>query len=548
MAQTAKQKRFSVHYWLLISTVVAAFIAFPLLVILYHLFYEPHIWTTLFTTLRTGYIFNTFYLAAGAIFLSLILGVPTAWAISNYRFPGSRFLEWGLILPLTIPTYILSITYAGIFDFSGPIQRFLRSTYGTETAQNWYIDIMTPNGLLVLLALSLYPYVYVAAKTAFGMRSASYTEAARSLGAGKIKTFTKVVLPLARPAIFGGLFLVVMEVFNDYGAARYFGVPTFTTEIFRSWFSREDGLSIAVKLSALLLVVIIFLIRAERTQRGLAQRSGGVRLRPVRRTEIKGWKGILTGAVCSLPVVFGFAIPVAQLGYWSGLTVQKIAGHELGVLILNSCLVALVTSVLVVSIAVLFAYTRRITSHQLGHFISQISVIGYAIPGAVIAVGVLLPFAFADRQLHQWFGGEGRAQLWLSGTFGCLVFAYIVRFMAVGFNGVEAGFEKVSTRLDEAGRSLGRKKGSLLLRIHFPLLKTTLAGALLLVFVDVLKELPLTLILRPFGFDTLATRTFELANDELIAQSAVPALVIVMVGIMPIFLLHKVINKQAWKG
>lgn len=530
--------------WLAGGTLIALLLSLPLLIILGSLFTGADAWSAIFETLQTDYITNTFKLIVGVGLLTLALGVPTAWCLANYRFPGSKFLQWGLILPLTIPSYILAIIYVGIFDFTGPVQSFARSTFEADTAQLFVIDIMNPTGLIIILSLALYPYVFVACRAAFSMQATNHLEAARTLGKSGWSVFSRVAVPMARPAIAGGLFLVLMEVLNDFGAAKYFTVNTFTTEIFRSWFSRLDGLSIAVKLSGLLLVIVLILILLERWQRGRAAFHSGRAQRPIKKVRVSGWQGGLMTFLCALPFLFGFAFPVMQLLYWCSLSFGKMVDAEFLSLLSSSCLLALVGAAGVVVFGLILAYIRRISKTWVSGIISQIAVVGYAIPGAIIAVGALILFGFIDGLIS----GSDNTGFVLTGTLFVLVFAYIVRFMAVGYNGLDAGFGKINHNLDEAARNLGKGPGVTLFKVHIPLLRQALVGAAIMVFVDILKELPLTLILRPFNFDTLATKTFELANDELVAQSAVPALFIILVGIIPIFLLHKLFSRDKWSG
>ncbi len=520
--------------WLIGSGLVVALVAIPLVFILVNLFNpSTDAWEHIVNTVLSDYIINSLKLVVGVALLTLLIGVSTAWLVANYNFPARKWFNWMLILPLTIPSYIIAYTYVGIFEFTGPVF----SLFDTATARSLYFDIMTPGWLTVLLALVLYPYVYVAAKAAFAMQSAGYIEAAQSLGVSKRKAFFKVALPLARPAIIGGVLLVIMEVLNDYGAAKYFGVNTFTTGIFKTWFSLQD-IGAAIKLAAILLVVVFTFVALERLQRGKAQYTEGSRSKPLARKPLAGGKAWGAFFVCLLPLLFGFFIPVAQLLNWSIGTAGKVIDSEFIGMTVNSFLLALSAAAAIVCIAILIIYTHRINKGKLGFWFSRISVIGYAIPGAIIAVGVMVPFAFIDRSL---------GQLVLTGTVTALLFAYVVRFLAVGYNPIDGGFQKLGRHLDESAQSLGSSSWRVLLKVNLPLLKTALFGAAILVFVDVLKELPLTLILRPFNFDTLATYTFELASDENLAESANSALIIIATGIIPIYLLNRLMTQRKWQ-
>lgn len=525
---------------------VVALIALPLIIIAFYLLNPSGgSWVGQLSTIRGEAITNSIILVIGVGALALLFGVSTAWVVSNYNFPGRRFFSWGLILPLTIPSYIAAFTYAGIFDYTGPVQRFFRYAFGAETAQGLYIDVMTMGWLIVLLAAVLYPYVYVSSKAAFSMQTTNFIEASRSLGLSRTKTFLKVALPMARPAIFGGLFLVVMEVLNDYGAMDYYGIPTFTTEIFRHWFGRND-LDGAIRLAGILLVVVFILISTERWQRGRAKFSESSKPRPLERTKLRGSKALFAFSICALPFLIGFAIPVAQLLSWVIDTAGEVMNTKFFILAWNSCLLAFIAVCCIVGVAILIVYAKRLNHGRIGKLLSRVAVIGYSIPGAIIAIGVLVPALFLNRSVVEFFndtlGVSGKFVL--TQTVIVVIFAYIVRFLAVAFNPVDAGFEKAGKNLDEASRSLGASPLRSLFKIHFPLLKPAIIGAAILVFVDILKELPLTLILRPVNFNTLATEAFNLAKEEQVAEAANSALVIIVVGIIPIFLLNRLIQRQ----
>ena len=525
---------------------IIVLIAIPLLYLVVNIFFSPADWARVFNNIQPDYLINSLILIVGVGGLAFLFGVFPAWYISNYDFPGRRWLSWGLILPLAIPSYIIAYTYVGIFDYTGVVQVFLRSNFGEDLAKAWYFDIMHLGWLIPMLALVLFPYVFVATKAAFSMQSTNYLEAARSLGLSAGAMFRKVALPLARPAIAGGVFLVIMEVLNDYGAMKYYGIPTFTTEIFRSWFGREDGLSLAIKLSALLLIVVLIVVLVERWQRGKAQFTESAKPRPIARKKLRGWKGMLAFTFCVLPFLFGFAIPVAQLIAWVTETASEVVDLEFLLLLANSFGLALVSALVIVVASIIIIYSYRVNRSKAGQWMARFAVVGYAIPGAIIAVGVIgVTTSFdggIDALSESWFGsGTG---LLLTGTLVALVLAYLIRFLAVGFNSIEGSYDKLGKNFSEAGRSLGLSPLKALLKIDLPLLKPALIGAAIVAFVDLLKELPLTLILRPFDFDTLATKAYELASDEQLAESANAALVIIIVGIIPILILHKFVLQK----
>jgi iron(III) transport system permease protein len=401
-------------------------------------------------------------------------------------------------------------------------------------------------GMVTLIfGFVLYPYVYLVSRASFARQSATLLEAARTLGHGPAAAFWRVALPLARPAMAAGVGLVGMEVLNDYGAVKFYGVSTFTTGIFRSWFGLGD-LASAIRLSAMLMVFVFALLAIERSQRGRAAFAGGkAGARPRVAWRLGGGPAALAFAVCALPFLFGFAVPVAQLGYWAAGTAGSVVDLTFARLVANTFLLATVAAAVCVLVALVLTYASRLNPRPWLRRLSRVTVLGYSMPGAVVAVGVLVPFAWVDHRVD----GAMRATfgiptgLLLSGTLVALVFAYTVRFLAVAFLPVESGFTRICGRVDDAARSLGASPSRALCRVSLPLLRGTLLGAVILVFVDVLKELPLTLILRPFNFDTLATRAYQLATDELIAVSANYALVIILAGLIPVVLLNRVLAR-----
>lgn len=536
-----------VNRWTVTAGAVAAAIGVPLLVILVNVFGEASdTWHHVASTLLPRYVENTLRLVLGTGGLTLVLGVATAWLVTNHRFPGHRLFEWALMLPLAIPTYIAAFTYAGMLDYTGPVQSVLRNVFGVT--QPLLFDIMTLPGVIFVMAFVLYPYVYILTRASFMQQSSSLFEAAQILGKSRLQTFFQVGLPLARPAIIGGVFLVVMEALNDYGAVHYFGVDTFTTGIFRAWFSLGDA-DAAIRLCAFLMVLVFLLLGAERCQRGRAKYDNHAgRFRPLPQMSLTGWRGLAATVICLVPLLFGFLLPVAQLLLWAWGSAARVLTPHFFTMLLNSFLLAGVAALLTIAVALLIVYAVRLHGSHLMRFLSKFTVLGYTIPGAVIAVGVMLPFAWVDSKLTAVLSNTVGLSpgLILSGTVIAVTFAYVVRFLALAVNPIESGFEKSCHHLDEASRSLGVAPLKTLLKIDLPLIKGSLLGAAILVFVDVLKELPLTLILRPFNFDTLATKAFELASDELVAQSANPALIIIAAGILPMLWINRLIVRGKW--
>ena len=475
--------------------VAVALTALPLLAILRGVLGRgSEMWGHLVATVLPLYVGNSAILMLGVGALALVIGLAPAWLVTAYDFPGRRTFEWALVLPLAIPTYIIAYTYAGVFEYDNLLPRALGAVLpGLEV---WRIRsaVMSREGAMILMALVLYPYVYVIARASFLRQSSTVLEMARTLGRGPWDTFFRVALPMARPAVAGGLTLVLMEVLNDYGAVKYFGVPTFTTGIFRAWFPLNDPIA-AMRLSGILLLFVFTLIIFERMQRGRARfDDGGRGYRPAVRRELRGRGRWLAAAVCILPLALGFLVPVVQLATWAGQAGLGALDSRFVGLIRNSFSLALIAALIAVSGALLIGYATRLSPTPLLRLASKVSVLGYSIPGAVVAVGVFTPFVWMDRRLNAFMTAafDTPTGLLLSGTLMALIFAYVVRFLAVALNPIESGFKRLCGNLDETSRSLGVSPLKTLWKVDLPLLRGTLISAGLLVFVDVLKELPLT--------------------------------------------------------
>lgn len=490
-----------------------------------------------------GYFQNTILLLLGVAIMTFLLGVSTAWLVSNYEFPGRKYFEWLLILPLGFPGYIMAYTYVGILDYTGPIQVFFRNTFDMQVRGS-LIDIMNLPGAVFILSITLFPYVFLITRSSFLQQSKTLQEASFLLGANRFKTFFKVALPMARPAIVAGIALASMEVLNDYGTVKYFGVNTFTTGIFRAWFSMGDS-STAIYLAAILMVFVFVILYLESLQRGNRQYSAvnGIQ-KPTARVHPTLGKKIFYTSICTSIFLISFLFPFLQLVNWVSLTYTKVVNQDFFLLIFRSFGLAAVSGIFIVILSIVLLYALRLSPFKWVKNITKIATLGYAIPGAVIAVGVMIPFIAMDKWVYGNLFSSQVAGLFFSGTLFALVFAYIVRFMAVGYNPVEAGFQKIGIHVNEASRLLGARSTRTLLKIDLPLIKTSLVSGILLVFVDVLKELPLTLILRPFNYQTLATKAFDMATNEMIAESANAALIIILTGIIPIIFLNRLIKKR----
>ncbi|WP_439849168.1 ABC transporter permease [Thioalkalicoccus limnaeus] len=533
--------------WPIIVTAAAVTIGLPVLVIIGHLFVPTgDIWRHLAQTVLADYVRNSLLLMLGVAVGTLIGGVGTAWLTSMCRFPGRRFFEWALLLPMAMPAYIIAYTYTGLLDFPGPVQTALRDWTGWGFGDYWFPPIRSLEGAIVMLSLVLYPYVYLLSRAAFLSQSLCVLDVSRTLGNGPWRTFFFVALPLARPAIVAGLTLALMEALADYGTVHYFGVQTFTTGIFRTWFGLNSAAA-AAQLSAMLLGFVLVLILIERYSRRQARyHHTSQRHQAIRGYRLSGWTAAAAVGFCTLPVLFGFLVPAGQLAAWAITVADTAYDRAFVTLVANSLQLAGLAALVTLALAVLLGYGRRLHPTPLVGGAVRVAGLGYAVPGTVIAIGVIIPFAWFDNTLDTWaratFGFS--TGLLLSGTLAALVFAYLVRFLAVALHTVDAGLARIRPSMDEAGRSLGLRPGSVLQRIHLPMLKGSLLTATLLVFVDVMKELPATLILRPFNYNTLAVRVYELATDERLADAAPAALTIVLAGLLPVFLLSRSITRS----
>lgn len=523
---------------------IVFFIALPILSIGFKLFSGPgETWSHIVKHLLWHYTANSLFLFAVCGFIVVAIGVTCGWLISRYEFIFRRQLEWLLILPLAIPSYIVAYAYAGIFDYGGSAELLLRYFQ----LGPFRIDFMNRYGLAFVLSISLFPYVYVSARAFFLNQANNLIEASKMLGVGERKTFFRLILPLARPAIVAGLILVLMEVLNDYGAAKYYGVNTFTTGIFRAWFSIGEP-ETAVYLSALLIIIVFALILLERWQRknvrvsNTRSNTGSItRLRPDRR-----WKRLLIFGTVFIPVLLGFILPVCQLLYWASLTWDKVLGPELLQISLQSFGIAITAAFFAVVLATFLIYFSKWSPLAFVRNSAKMSILGYAIPGAVIAVGVLIPSLGLDRWLIKiWKSLLGiDIGLIFSGSLVVLIYAYCVRFLAVAYNPIESTSQKVGQSIPDSSKMLGAGNARTFFRIEFPLIRTGIFSAFILVFIDILKELPLTLILKPFRVNTLAVKAYEYASDEMVMESAIPSLLIILTAVIPVILLNRMfLNK-----
>ena len=525
--------------WTVLAWVIATLVGIPVIVVAAALVTpESASWSHLRDTVLADYVVNTVALTTAVGVLAALIGVATAWTVATREFPGRRLFSWALVLPLAAPAYVVAYVYTDLLEFAGPVQSTLRAATGWAAGDYWFPPIRSLPGAVLVLSLVLYPYVYLLARTAFETQAASLFEAARVLGARPRRAFGTVALPAARPVIAGGVALAMMETVADYGVVDYFGVSTFTTGIFRTWFALGDRAA-ALELAAWLFVLALVLVLGEHAARRGRYSNPVARDVVAPRLVLRGTRATLAIIGCSIPLLLGFVVPVVVLATHAAAVGDPLFGSGFGFFVTNSVVVASATAGVATLLAVCLAYSGRLSGGRSTGLALRAATLGYALPGTVVAVGVLVPLAFLDRSIARFLAGYGiDVGLLLTGTVAALVFAYVVRFLTVAYNACDGGMEKVHRNLDGAARTLGATPRRVLAAVHFPLARAAVASAALLVFIDVMKELPATLILRPFNFETLATRVYRLASDERLAEASTAALAIVLVGVVPVVLLN----------
>lgn len=535
--------------WLLApaALIAAGLLAVPVVVILASLARpRDEVWDHLAATVLPRYVANTALLLLGVGAGVLVLGVGTAWLVTMCRFPGSRTLEWALLLPMAMPAYLMAYTYTDLLDVAGPVQAALRAWTGLNVREYWFPPVRSLGGAAAVMALVFFPYVYLLARAAFLEQSVCVLEASRTLGRGPWRSFFGVALPLARPGIVAGLTLALMETLADFGTVEYFAVDTFTTGIYRSWFGMDSRLT-AAQLAGVLLLVVLGVKSLERLARGGARyHHTSLRYRRLAAFELHGLRAAAALLACTLPLALGFFLPAGALVRLSFIHGDRLAGALLPRLAANSVLLAALAGALAVVLSVAVAGSLRLAPGWPTRLGAATATLGYAVPGSVIGVGILATTGYADNALDRWMRAAwGRSTgLLLSGTIVALVFAYLVRFVAVALHTVEAGLAKIRPSMEDASRTLGRGPLGTLGAVHAPLMRGSLLTAGLLVFVEVMKELPATLIVRPFNFDTLAVRVYRLAADERLAEASTPALAIVAAGVLPVIVLSVAIARS----
>lgn len=520
---------------------VAACVAMPIIVVLVALVLPAGAdWAHIRQNTLLPYVLNSTALMIMTGVIAALSGVATAWCVTSCNFPGRTLLSWLLVMPLSIPAYVLAYIYADILAYSGPLRSGLKAVFGDNFA-DIVPNIRNLPGASLVLALALYPYVYLLARVSFETRAGQAFNAARVLGKTPLVAFWTVALPCARPAVWGGLALVLMETLADFGVADYFAIPTFSTGIFKTWLGMGETLT-AMKLAGVMLLFVMVLVLMELfSRRGRYYPSGHDHTTPVRFQLSKGQQYLATG-LCVFPVLLGFVIPLARLVYLSVASGDNFFGADFVAFVVNSLKLGLISAILATLIAVYLAYIQRQQAGTVSTIVIRLSTLGYALPGALLAVGLLGPVLDIDRYITGVLKAHYNRDvgLVLTGSLIVLIYACVVRFLTVSFNTITATFSKIPPSMDEAARSLGSTPFRLVREIHLPLLRPAITAATCLVFIDVLRELPATLILRPFNFETLSTRLYRLSSDERLAEASTSALIMVVLGMVAVFWLKRV--------
>lgn len=491
---------------------------------------DLQIWSHLLDTQMSRLLGNTLTLILGVGVGVTVLGVSLAWLTSLCEFPGRRWLDWALMLPFAIPAYVLAFVFVGLLDFSGPVQTLLREWFGPMRLPR----VRSTGGVIIVLVLVFYPYVYLLARTAFLAQGKGLMEAARVLGQSPLQAFWRVALPMGRPAIGAGVALALMETLADFGAVAVFNFDTFTTAIYKTWYG-FFSLSSAAQLASLLLLAVMLVLYGERRARG-AVRSSNERPRVAALYHLRGVKALAASSWCLLVFACAFVIPVLQLLVWFWQRGRFDLDERYGALILHTLYLGAMAALITVAVALLLAFARRQAPTRVVRAGVSLANLGYALPGSVLAVSIMLAFSYLDNQLvvplSSWLGGAGRPLL--MGSLAALLLAYLVRFIAVAYGPLENSLGRIRPSLPEASRSLGVSGPRLFFKVYLPLLVPGALSAALLVFVDVLKEMPATLLMRPFGWDTLAVRVFEMTSEGEWSRASLPALTLVLVGLLPV--------------
>lgn len=541
--------------WQILALCATFLILLPLLAISYHsLSGELENLVHLWQTMLGSYVLNSLLLVVGTVFLSLIFAVPSAWIVANYQFYGQKTLQWLLCLPLAMPAYLIAYLYTDLLDYSGSFQEMLRAIFGWQSPKDyWFPQIRTLYGASFVLALVLYPYLFLLVRVALLEQSENLMHSAKMMGANSRQIFMRITFPLMRPAIAVGMALIAMETLGDFGTVSYFAVPTLTTAIYDSWLGFHD-LGTASRISLVMLLMIFLFISLEQYSRRKQKNYQRGYEKKTSFRQLKGWKLVLAQLWCWGLLALAFFIPLGRLLYWSYEYFEQSWNLDFVQFALNSLKVSVIASIVTVSVALLLHFAHRLSQHRkfwhkTTRLSLQVSSLGYAIPGTVLAIGLLSPLSFADHSLHAFLKSLDLSPVGLifSGSMFALVMAYTIRFLAMAIGSLDACLGRVPPSLDMASQTMGKNGLTIFKNIHIPLISKGLITAALMVFIESMKELNASLLLRPFNFDTLATHVFTFTSDEQLERAALPAIVLVLVGLIPVIWLTRSLISQSQK-
>ena len=526
--------------WIILPTFLFALFVVPVIWIIFSLFgnYSDN-WVHIYNYTLSGYIYNTVLIIIGTSIGTLIIGVGSAWLVTTYNFTGKKFLEWALLLPFAVPPYILAYTFTGLFDSYGTANNLVRDLFALPNEFIFFPKLRNVYGASIVFSFTLYPYVYLVSRMAFINQSRSMLEVGRTLGYNKFQIFYKLSMPAIRPAIIAGLMLVLMETISDFGAVEHFAVNTFTTGIFSAWFGLYD-FHTAKQLAALLLIVVIsFLILEKYSRRKSRYSSGSNVFSPIAAEKLNGFQNIFASLFCFMPVFVGFFLPNIQLGYWALNYKLDFFNEKFISTAWNTFYLAITAALICAMLAVIINFSIRYKKNKVLNVMSSFLTVGYAVPGLILALGVSQLLVFMDNLIFRDY-----LNFILTGSIYGLILAFIIKSFALANSTIESGFLRINHKIDDVARSLNTPGWKLLFRIHLPLLTTSFLTSMILVVSEVIKELPASLILRPFNFDTLAVSTYIYAAEERMFDAAAPSIAIVAVGLLPIFVLSRLIVKS----
>ncbi|WP_105264685.1 ABC transporter permease [Pseudoalteromonas sp. T1lg76] len=541
------QFKFSLSWWQLIAWTTGLGLSLPLGFLIFEsLQSDPLVFAHLWETVLWDYIGNTILLILGVALLSCVIALPLGWLVAYCDFPGKKLFSWALMLPLAMPSYLIAYVYTDLFDYAGPVQIALRDAFGWQSPDDyWFFDIRTLGGAIVMLALVLYPYLFLIFKTALKEQSHKLVQAAEIMGNTPVQSFFKISLPLSQGAIAAAVALISMEAMADFATVSYFAVSTLTTAVYDTWFGYYS-LTAAAKISGIMLLILFVAIFIERYSR----RNQAVFERQTQFSDeslypLTGGKAFAASAFASLVLLVAFVVPVWVLGGYAIDYFEQAWNSEFFLYAWQSLKISALVSVLAITLSILVVYFQRLTPSPASLWPGRLASTGYALPGTVLAIAVLLPLTTLEESINLWLEPYDKAPgLFLSGTLFAIVFAYVVRFYAIAHGSIESSFSRISPSLDMASQSMGRNARQTLTSVHIPILKRGILTAGLLVFIECMKELPAALLLRPFNFETLATHVFQYVSDEQLELASVAALFIVLVGLIPLYFINRSMEQK----